>query len=64
MLVFTVPEVEAQFESDFTNDPKIEMGSCSCNYKGPLSGIPLIAAEKLLEQKSNLVRRKAEPQPE
>jgi hypothetical protein len=58
MLVFKVPEVEAQFESDFDNDPTIEMGSCHCNYKGPLSGIPLVAAEKLIEEKSNLIRRK------
>lgn len=64
MLVFKNAQVEAQFESDFENDPIVEMGgSCDCNYKGPLSGIPLNAAEKLITQKSNLIRRKQQQPP-
>jgi hypothetical protein len=57
-LVFKDPAVQAKYESDFIHDPVIEMGGCSCMYKGPLSGIPLVAAEKLEYEKSNLVRLK------
>lgn len=61
---FTIPATALLFETDFEQDVKVTVG-CECNggkgYSGPLSNLPLGAAWVLLEQKSNLVKRKPAP---
>lgn len=59
---FTNPQTALIFETDFENDPWIEVG-CECNggkgYQGLLSNVPPMAATELLATKSNLVKAKA-----
>ena len=61
MLKFSNTDVEAKYQSDFKNDPKVhvpaETGK-SNGYAGPLSGILLEHAERLIKQESNLVTPK------
>lgn len=61
VIQFTVPAVALLFETDFENDPQVTIG-CDCNggkgYSGPLSNVPLNAAYRLVEGRSNLLRLK------
>lgn len=63
-IIFTNPDTAKLFETDFENDPWVEVG-CECNngqgYKGPLSNLPPLAAVELISQKSNLVKAKEVP---
>jgi hypothetical protein len=63
-IAFNNPQTASLFETDFENDPFIEVG-CECNggkgYQGKLSDLPPLAAAELVIQKSNLVRAKAAP---
>ena len=60
-ITFTVPATALLYETDWDVDPVV-MVSCPCNggkgYSGPLSGIPPLAAQELVNQRSNLLRQK------
>jgi hypothetical protein len=60
MLVFKNADVARKYESDFDHDPIVHVpgGTNKDGWKGKLSAIPMYAADKLIIQKSNLVRPK------
>ena len=57
MRTFTVAEVAAKFEPGVSTNPVITVVQL---YHGPLLNVTLAAAEKLVEQESNLVVAKKE----